>query len=52
MLATGGSAVDAVKMLKKRGCKKIKALFVIAAPQGVEKLAEYLVKEVQDVYRL
>lgn len=40
MLATGGSAVDAVKMLKKRGCKKIKALFVIAAPQGVEKLAE------------
>ena len=40
MLATGGSAVDAVKMLKKRGCKNIKALFVIAAPAGVKKLAE------------
>ncbi len=40
MLATGGSAVDAVKMLKKHGCKNIKLMFVIAAPAGVEKLAE------------
>ncbi|MBQ8196639.1 MAG: uracil phosphoribosyltransferase [Clostridia bacterium] len=39
MLATGGSAVDAVTMLKKRGCKKIKLMSIIAAPQGVEKVA-------------
>jgi uracil phosphoribosyltransferase len=39
MLATGGSAVDAVNMLKKRGCKKIKFMSIIASPQGVEKLA-------------
>ena len=40
MLATGGSACDAIKMLKKRGCKKIKLLSIIGAPQGVEKVAE------------
>lgn len=40
MLATGGSAVDAIKMLKKRGCKKIKLLSIIASPVGVEKVAE------------
>lgn len=39
MLATGGSACDAVKMLKKRGCKKIKLMSIIAAPEGVEKIA-------------
>jgi uracil phosphoribosyltransferase len=39
MLATGGSACDAVKMLKKRGCKKIKLMSIIAAPEGVEKVA-------------
>jgi uracil phosphoribosyltransferase len=39
MLATGGSAVDAVNMLKKRGCNKIKFMSIIASPQGVEKLA-------------
>ena len=40
MLATGGSAVDAIKMLKQHGCKKIKLMSIIAAPQGVEKVAE------------
>ena len=39
MLATGGSACDAIKMLKKRGCKKIKLMSIIAAPVGVEKVA-------------
>ena len=39
MLATGGSACDAIKLLKKRGCKKIKFLAIIAAPEGVEKVA-------------
>ncbi|MBR2498847.1 MAG: uracil phosphoribosyltransferase [Clostridia bacterium] len=40
MLATGGSAADAIKMLKKRGCKKIKLLSIIAAPEGVKKVAD------------
>ena len=39
MLATGGSASDAITMLKKRGCKKIKFLAIIAAPEGVQKVA-------------
>lgn len=40
MLATGGSACDAIAMLKKRGCKKIKLLSIIAAPEGVEKVTK------------
>ncbi len=40
MLATGGSACDAIKMLKKRGCKNIKLMSIIAAPEGVKKVAE------------
>ena len=40
MLATGGSACDAIAMLKKRGCKKIKLLSIIGAPEGVSKVAE------------
>ncbi len=40
MLATGGSACDAIKMLKKRGCKNIKLMSIIGAPEGVEKVAE------------
>ncbi|MBE7087969.1 MAG: uracil phosphoribosyltransferase [Clostridiales bacterium] len=40
MLATGGSACDAINMLKKRGCKKIKLLSIIAAPEGVKVVAE------------
>lgn len=36
MLATGGSAIDALNALKKRGCKKIKFMCIIAAPVGVE----------------
>lgn len=39
MLATGGSSVAAIDFLKKRGCKKIKLLSIIAAPEGVEKVA-------------
>jgi len=35
MLATGGSAVDALTMLKKRGCKHIKFMCLVAAPEGV-----------------
>jgi uracil phosphoribosyltransferase len=38
MLATGGSASDAITLLKQRGCKMIKFLCLVAAPEGVEKL--------------
>ncbi len=38
MLATGGSACDAIKMLKEDGVKKIKFLCLIAAPEGIKKL--------------
>lgn len=36
MLATGGSAVDAIKMLKQHGAKKLHFVCIIAAPEGVE----------------
>ena len=36
MLATGGSAVDAVKLLKARGVKNIHFICIIAAPEGVD----------------
>ena len=36
MLATGGSSVAAIQMLKDRGAKNIKFLCLVAAPQGVE----------------
>ncbi len=39
MLATGGSACDALAALKKRGCKNIKFMAIIAAPVGVETVA-------------
>ncbi len=38
MLATGGSACDAISQLKKRGCRSIRFLCIIAAPVGVERL--------------
>lgn len=40
MLATGGSANDAVKMLKKHGAKKITFICIIAAPEGVKAFCE------------
>ncbi len=36
MLATGGSAVAAIDFIKKRGCKDIKLMNLIAAPEGVK----------------
>jgi len=36
MLATGGSAMDAISLLKKRGAKNIRLMCLIAAPEGVE----------------
>lgn len=40
MLATGGSACDAIDLLKAKGCKKIKFMAIIGAPEGVSRLAE------------
>ena len=38
MLATGGSACDAIRQLKKHGCRNIRFLCIIAAPVGLERL--------------
>ncbi len=40
MLATGGSASDAIRLLKKRGCRHIKFMAIIGAPEGVSRVAE------------
>ena len=40
MLATGGSAVEAINFIKKRGGKKIKFMCMIAAPEGMKALTE------------
>jgi len=40
MLATGGSALAAVELLKKHGCKKLHFLCIIAAPEGVKAFTE------------
>ncbi len=40
MLATGGSAIDAIEQLRKAGAKKIRFLCIIAAPEGVEKVCK------------
>ena len=40
MLATGGSAADALTMLKARGCKNIRFMCLVAAPEGVAKVQE------------
>lgn len=36
MLATGGSAVDALTSLKRRGCTNIRLVNLVAVPQGVD----------------
>jgi len=40
MLATGGSAISAIKMLKDEGVKKINFLCIIAAPVGIKRIKE------------
>lgn len=40
MLATGGSAVAAIQMLKDKGCKNIHFLCIIAAPEGLKVMQE------------
>ncbi len=38
MLATGGSAVDAVNLVKQKGANNIKAMFLVACPEGLARL--------------
>jgi uracil phosphoribosyltransferase len=38
MLATGGTLIATIDLLKKAGCKKIIGLFLVAAPEGVERV--------------
>lgn len=40
MLATGGSAVEAIECLKKRGAKNIRFMCLVAAPEGVKAMEE------------
>ena len=40
MLATGGSSIAAIQMLKERGCKNLRFLCIIAAPEGVKAMQE------------
>ena len=40
MLATGGSLADAITMVKARGAKTIRAMCLVAAPEGVKKVME------------
>ncbi len=40
MLATGGSLIATIDLLKKAGCKSIMGLFLVAAPEGVARLQQ------------
>ena len=40
MLATGGSAADAITFIKEYGCKSITLMNIIAAPEGIKKVQE------------
>lgn len=40
MFATGGTAIDAVKFLRKNGVKEIKFISIIAAPEGLARFSE------------
>ncbi len=39
MLATGGTLVATIDMLKQAGCRRIKGLFLVAAPEGIRRVA-------------
>ncbi len=40
MLATGGSAVEAIRLLKDKGVNNIRLLCIVAAPEGVKRMQE------------
>lgn len=39
MLATGGSLLSTIEMLKKSGCRQIKGLFLVAVPEGIKRVS-------------
>jgi len=38
MLATGGTLIATIDMLKEAGCRKIRGIFLVAAPEGLKKV--------------
>ena len=40
MLATGGSLIATIDLLKKRGCKRILSLNLVCAPEGIKRVEE------------
>jgi uracil phosphoribosyltransferase len=40
MLATGGTLIATIDMLKAAGCQKIRGIFLVAAPEGITKVQE------------
>lgn len=40
MLATGGTLIATIDMLKKAGCRDINGIFLVAAPEGIKRLEE------------
>ncbi|SDD78554.1 uracil phosphoribosyltransferase [Aquimonas voraii] len=40
MLATGGTLIATIQLLKEAGCRRIKGLFLVAAPEGLQRLAD------------
>ncbi len=40
MLATGGSAIAAIQLLKEKGCQHIRFMCILAAPEGVKAMQE------------
>ena len=40
MLATGGSLLASIETLKSRGCRNIKGIFLVAAPEGLKRITE------------
>jgi len=40
MLATGGTLTATIELIKESGCRKIKGIFVVAAPEGIARVEE------------
>ena len=40
MLATGGSLLATIDMLKREGCRRIKGLFLVAVPEGIKRIVD------------
>jgi len=40
MLATGGTLTATIELIKESGCRKIKGIFVVAAPEGVKRVED------------